>query len=222
MFELVQGGKAKAMQRKERQMELYKQEYFNYKYGYKKEACTKKAVFYGVKYYAKIQIDTCDYKGLLLVLLEIKDIKTMLSFLSINEIINIFPVTKSYDGKQYECKDFFSTKEYLDNKRHENIIGIDGIEDFLWNYYNNDIMNFSIKEMLVIDRLRRAEGKKGMLESFMEDIGEELHTYTVDRTNNKAYDNITGEEFEIMPVKDRELDLETEKFQLVLNNANSN
>ena len=59
------------------------------------------------------------------------------------EIMNLFPIEKEYNGKRWGEKDYFYTVNYLQGIDINKPLG-DGIEDFVWNYYNWDIMNFHI------------------------------------------------------------------------------
>ena len=191
-------------ERKRIMANAYQKMYFSNKYGYDANTDIEKAIFCGVRYYARIDINDMDYRELLITLLEIMDIKSMIAGQTLKSLMKLFPAIKSYDGKG-QSKDYYSTMEYISEHDADIPVGIDGTDEFLWNYYNYDIMNFSIKEMLVMDRMARFEGRRGLLESFISDMGLEntIHTYTIDRKNNTACDNITGERFKLKEPKIR-------------------
>lgn len=220
MFEVITGGYEKKQQQKKvsqeikhkKLMELWRSLYFSYKYGYEGTVDTDKAIYFGVKYYARFDIDKCDYRELLIALSEYNDIKMMMAFKTPKELSSIFPIIKEYDGHRYECKDYFSTIEYLDTLNQDIELGIKNVDEFFWNYYNNDIMNFSVKELLIFDRIRRLNGQKSLMESFIEDMGleDEIHTYTFDKETNTMYDNVTGECFDVVITKTEKRNLKEE------------
>ena len=87
-----------------------------------------------------------------------------------NEVYEIFPTKKEYDGKKYECKDWY----YIQEKKEEISLNEpleDFVFDFLWDYtYNSHIISFLAVYCTNIDKIRIAKGKKGILESFFETI----------------------------------------------------
>lgn len=191
-------------QHQKRRKEIYKDLYFDYKYGYTSDIDIKKAVFYGIKYYSSHQPSN-DYKQLLIDMCEFEEIKQMISTLTYNDILNMFPIIKEFDGERFECKDYFTTKQYLSDIDLDSKIGIDNVDELFWEYYNYYIMNFSVHELLTLDHIRKYNGKLSILEQFIKDNGmeEDIHTYTMDKEKNIAYDNVTGESFKIEPTKPR-------------------
>lgn len=221
-FEVIDGKLNSQLELKkiirEKRMEKWKSLYFEYKYGYNDNADNLKAVYYGVKYYSKLDIDSLDICDLLRIMCEQQDIKTIISQLTLNDLMKLFPIIKDYDGRKYECKDYYSTMEYIQTKNIYQKIGIDGVDDFFWNYYNSDIMNFSVKELIVSDRMRRLMGKKSIMESFIEDMGlqDEIHTYTYNKIDNVMIDNVTGESIQLSERKN--IPKEAKYFKIVENN----
>jgi hypothetical protein len=190
--------------------------YLDYEYGFENEPNRQKSIYYGIKYVNTTNIDANNftYHDLLKLLSEIKDINMQIAMSTFNEIINIFPIIKEFDGHKYECKDYYSTKEYLEEYDLNSIIGFDRIDEFYWNYYNHDIMNFSIKEMLVYDRIMKYNNQKGLLERFIDEVDpkhNKIHTYTLDKENNCMYDNVTGEFVEVF----KPLSKESKYFKII-------
>lgn len=205
-LQLVEGGLEKKIEAKERTRKIradrYRQLFYAYLYGFDEVGDSNPglAVFYGMRHIGKLVPSVLEYRDALNSNAQCADIRMLLAGLTLAELQVLFPVIKEYDGAKYECKDYFSTMEYLSGRDMETPIGIDGVDDFLWNYYNHDVMMFSVNEMCIIDRLARLSGCKGMLEQFIEDSGlsEQIHTYSIDRENGIAQDNVTGECFEIV------------------------
>lgn len=203
MFEVITGGKPdkerKLKENMEKKRRIYYDSYQKWLYGYDGETDRKKAVYYGVMYYSCADLNAMDLHRLMVGITDCMDIKTEMGNLTYKEMMQMFPILKSYDGEKYECKDYFSTMEYLSNFNLNKEIGDNGVDDFLWEYYNYYLMNFSIKELLMLERIRKLNHQKGIFESFLEVVGlkDKIHTYTLDKDNGIMYDNETGESFSV-------------------------
>lgn len=55
------------------------------------------------------------------------------------QIMQAFPIHKEFDGEKSGCKDYFYTREYLKKIPLDKPIG-EKVHDFLWEYYNWDVM----------------------------------------------------------------------------------
>lgn len=93
-------------------------------------------------------------------------IKDMISYLTPNEFVNIFPVSKEYDGERYEVKDYFYTMEYINGLIRDEPIG-DIVMEFLMEYTNEVIWQFNILGTSLVNELRKADGHIDMFEEFM-------------------------------------------------------
>lgn len=202
-FEVLYGGKNAYIQRKQeirkKRIESYKNSYFKYKYGLGDKADNKKTVYFGILYFARADAANLSTQQIFLAVTEMMEIKMLMQHISLQEIMQLFPIIKEYDGKKFECKDYISTMEYLSKKQmNECFETQEDVDMFFWNYYNSDIMNFSIKETLFCSELLKRSGRKGLLESFFDKFANgEIHTYTMDKKNNVMIDNKTGETFKI-------------------------
>lgn len=92
------------------------------------------------------------------------------------EFMNMFPIEKTYDGKRFEMKDYFSTIEKMKKYPPDKPIGEERIMYFLWDYWNRDINNFEVNKMCAMSNLRKCMGEKGLMEEFCENNG--IPTYT--------------------------------------------
>lgn len=195
MFKVINGGLEEKLKKEQKRKDFFIEKYrelFNKYLYYDFDAL--KAVHCGIKYAARKNIDTkTTYRDMLLFFSELKDIENLMYSLTYHQIISIFPIRKDFDGWKYEAKDYWSTKEYLSTKDLDSVIGED-VDEFLWTYYNSDIMNFGVKLTLVADKLMMMEGKQGILDGFLEHIDPEgkIHTYTINKECGYIYDRNTG------------------------------
>jgi len=150
----------------------------------------QQSIYYGVKYVItmpesqQITMDDAMLKfGMINVVIK------LISLITPAELIQIFPVTKRYDGDRYETKDYFSTMQELTKIGLNEIIG-EKVEELLWDYQNFDIMRLSISQLSVVDDIRRFNGQKGIIEDFFG-----IPTYTQHKdASGREYlqDNTTG------------------------------
>lgn len=111
-------------------------------------------------------------------------VKMLIGDMTPREFMNIFPVEKFYKGEKYQCKDYFTTMELM-NEIGNDIIA-DRIDDVLYDYQNSDIRCFNAKRFTCIDAIRRSQGKKSMMEEFLNDHGIDAHYLRKDG-NGKEY-----------------------------------
>lgn len=111
--------------------------------------------------------------------------------------MNIFPISKIYDGARYECKDYFTTMEFLKNLGLDERIG-DQIDIFLWDYVNPDTRMFNVKTFSCVDDLRALRGEGSMFSEFFGAKG--LPTYKKYEVNGKEFmlDTKTGKTHKVI------------------------
>jgi len=132
----------------------------------------KKAVFYGINYVNSINMDaTTDEPEF--VFQSASNIQRLIGRLTPREFMTIFPIRKTYDGERYQCKDYFYTKNYIQEFGIDTPIG-DKADEFLWDYWNIKTSIFVVQMLSAMDKIRRQEGKPGMLEEF---FGDKVTTY---------------------------------------------
>ena len=193
MFTVIKGKKEET-QKKIKEEKLKKQNIYFKAFARKivseKYEDTLLAIVYGIKYVNIFNLNTdlkyLDFKRLFDTICLIK---SLIRTVYIKDLITYFPIIKEYNGKKYECKDYFSTKEYLSTIDINSCMG-EELDNFLWNYYNHDLMNFSIKELLVLDRLRKMDGMDGIMEGFANMMG--VDTYTINKKEGYIYNRRTG------------------------------
>ena len=205
MFEIINGKKEENLKKKKEikdfKIKKYKQLYNKYK-----NNDLKKTIFYGIKYLSHFYPKDESYEELLEAFKEFDYIKVLVSLISYKDFLQLFPIEKTFDGEKFQCKDYFSTIDYLKDKDMESEIKYEEDVDLLfWNYYNTEVMNFGVMQTIVCDRLIRMEGKKGFLESFIDEIDKEgkITTYTYHEKEGYMYDNKTGKTFKVQKPKPR-------------------
>lgn len=140
----------------------------------------KSLVFYGVKIvnlkeresYMTQETSEADFDFIQMILGAIAE-------LTPREFMQIFPITKVYDGDRYECKDYFYTRDYIRGYGIDEIIG-DGFS-FLYEYTNIHTQIFTVKVMGAMDNIRVFEGKASIMEEFMTKQGVSPATIHTDK-----------------------------------------
>lgn len=189
-FKIIEGHKDKFIEEKllekDKLRNLYKENYLKAL----REIDDKKVVYYGIKYFNSIVLSSnMDMKDVKSILNDSFIIDGFIRDLSFLDILNMFPIIKDYKGYKYQSKDYWSTKEYLETININEIIG-DNIDDFYWNYYNHDIMSFSIKRLLLIDKLRKLTNRESLMSSFLKEFNVEAYSY--DKNKNIMIGRTSG------------------------------
>lgn len=87
------------------------------------------------------------------------------SLLTPNQVMQVLPVSKTYDGAKWGMKDYFYTIKQL----HEHGLDVpmgDKAFSLLYDYMNHRVSSFVAGYMTTIDAVRRFNGEKGMAEEF--------------------------------------------------------
>lgn len=120
----------------------------------------------------------------------IDSIFSVLGCLTLRNFVNTFPVDKTYDGKKWDCKDYFYTMEVLSKMNWDKPIGRDKFFEFLWDYENKDLRNVCIDYMCSMSAVYRSQTGKGIAEQWCDNMG--IPTYMMDRETGIVKDNKTG------------------------------
>ena len=152
----------------------------------------KRAVFYGVKFVGVAHRDSDPE----LLLKNTFTINLLVALLTPAELVTVFPITKTFNGERTESKDYFFTMAKLQEHGMGNAIR-EANETLLWDYVNADIEHFTIRRMGLVDQLRRAEGKPGMIEEF---FGiQPKYLVNDERGKQYLYDPETGRTVKVRP-----------------------
>lgn len=157
----------------------------------------KRAVFYAVKYFGLERIGRrhCSEPRTLeqiktdFNLLEC--VKMLMGQLTPREMMSMFPIEKEYDGEKFGCKDYFFTVEKLKDFDLDKPLGEEGLEDFLWCYWNDDLFAFDVFSMSIISNMCKDQTGEGIMEKWLKDQG--IGTYTMNQELGIIKDNQTGE-----------------------------
>jgi hypothetical protein len=105
-----------------------------------------------------------------------------LGYLTLNQLMGIFPLDKEYDGEKYCCKDYFYATKHLKSINPDVLIckQFKDISDFTWIYWNRDIFELDSVLIEIASDIRRCEGQKGIMEEWMEKQGIESYTINSD------------------------------------------
>src|SRR5699024_1205083 len=90
------------------------------------------------------------------------------------QLINIFPITKDYDGHKYEMKDYFYAMDKCKEYGLDKPIG-DSF-DFLWDYCNRDIGSFVVNYLSTLSDVTKRTTGQGLMETYLAEAG--IPTYT--------------------------------------------
>lgn len=148
-------------------------------------ATIKKLVLYGVKAVNTSPMPNMDDT---VEELEFMDkIQYYMGLLTPSEFVNLFPITKDYDGDKYELKDYFYTRDYIATLPDEPIGDVDKVSEFLFEYHNREISKFAVKFLCVASQLQRLNGQPSIAELFAEKNGIETRETFTDEQGRKFW-----------------------------------
>lgn len=157
----------------------------------------KRAVFYAVKYYGLQRVDH-KYSVGTRTKEEINNdfnlmecVKMLMGQLTAREIMSMFPITKEYDGEKWKCKDYYFTIEKLKDYDLDSPLGQDGLEDFLWDYWNHELFAFDATAMSIASNMYRLQTGKGIMETWLEK--QNIPSYTFNDEIGVMQNRQTGE-----------------------------
>ena len=132
--------------------------------------------------------------------IEIKEAKSDFQFATVitdfmgtltpSEFMNLYPITKTYDGDKYECKDYFSAMDYIKGLKQDKPMGKE-IMNLLWEYWNGDIIHFNVNLMMYMSNLRQLDGQPSLMEDFADTAGLDIHTMHTDENGAQFVINKT-------------------------------
>lgn len=203
MFKIVKGGleeKQKQLENKRsKEKELYKKMFYNAKDVYI-------SAFWGVRYLGKFGMEDLrekrdlgydDYlKNLQELFADTMSVDFVLSRMTLKNFINFFPIDKEYNGEKFMSKDYWSTLEMLktlDAYESKLMIGPE-IDDLLMDYWNRDIIRYSVYKMMLLSEMNKLQTGKNLLEQYIEDNNIE-DIETVKKLDDKHYISSDGKVF---------------------------
>lgn len=157
----------------------------------------KRLAFYGVKYIVALKYENrehrkhLDKKELEADFAFMDNVLMFMSLLTPRELVNIFPITKEYDGEKQGWKDYYYTIDTLKEYDMDKPVGMEQLQDLLWDYQNTDLWLFMGSQFAIMSDLRRCMGEKGIMEEWAEKQG--ISTYTLNKDNGYIVNNQNGE-----------------------------
>jgi len=119
--------------------------------------------------------------------------KLIISALTPNELMEIFPIEKRYDGYRYQTKDYFYTMDKLKKIGLDTPIG-ENIKDLLWCYTNSELFEFDVRAFELASRLYKEVNGVSIMEQWAIDNDVEAYTMKTDPQTGKEYlINSTGQ-----------------------------
>lgn len=116
---------------------------------------------------------------------------SFIGFLTIRDLLSIFPIRKDYDGELYQCKDYFYTVEALSKMDWDKPIGRDNVFSLMWDYCNEDLERILMEYMCLVSDLHKKKTGKGFAEVFSEMYN--IPSYSINKDAGLIQDNQTGE-----------------------------
>lgn len=124
-----------------------------------------RVVFYGINTTILTPKST-NYDETMMEFQSISALKDIIAKLTPSEFMNLFPISKTYDGDCYEIKDYFYTLDYINSMNAHEPIGEKTLE-FLMEYTNPHINVFNVKGVMCVSDLRQYDGHLDLMEEFM-------------------------------------------------------
>lgn len=208
MFKLIEGKKNKKMNYMDIYIRTFENNLMKYEIGKENKEILKKLSFYGIKIvnqYIK-ENKTIEYEDLLKILEFIELVKIIVSLLTPNELITVFPIEKRYDGEKYQIKDYYFTLEELQKIGMNNIIR-ERVDELLWDYQNKDIREFQINSINILSHLYKYETGESLTEKWAKESNIQTYqSYDSDLVNKKCiYDTRSGKRIKVERKKPRYL-----------------
>ena len=143
----------------------------------------QKAVYFGIKISGIVPIDMESlWEGFGFY----DTVLSCVSKLTPNQLMQIFPIIKRYDGDRWQVKDYYSTMDAVYKKGLNNQIG-DSVFDFLWDYHNNSIGRFLANYLLIVNHLRKRNGEESIIDWMSRNWNLRIYYERTDPTTGKKY-----------------------------------
>ena len=95
-----------------------------------------------------------------------QSVDCIISRITPKDLTQIFPITKEYDGKRWETKDYFFTMDALEKHGMDTPIA-ESVSEILFDYENWHVRHYEVAKMMVLSDLRKYDGHPGLMEEFM-------------------------------------------------------
>lgn len=139
----------------------------------------------------------------------INSIILAITYITPQELLQIFPILKTYDGAKYETKDYYYTMEVIKKAGINKIIKYDEkAREILLDFTNVDIRLFMMAWVSCASDINYLMTGKDLLVEFFHERGTNINTYH--KCNEYLINNKTGERIKIKTKKKR-----ASKFKII-------
>lgn len=130
------------------------------------------------------------------------DIACALSALTPRELIQQYPIIKTYDGERRSVKDYFYTMQQLAGLDMDKPIAEQSdVLEILMEYKNPDIDFLVVELMSALSDMRRLEGSPGIMEEFLKEQG--ITPWYLREKEGYLYNPETGKSIPVQKAKRR-------------------
>ena len=84
-------------------------------------------------------------------------------YLTLRNFVTTFPIDKDYNGKKWQCKDYFYTMEVLSGMDWDKPIGRDELSELLWDYMNKELRHTYVEFTMAMSAIYRARHCRDMV-----------------------------------------------------------
>jgi hypothetical protein len=158
-------------------------------------------IFYGVRLFNGLS-PAIDHKEAVDNFQFANAIRVIMGLVTPKEFMNIFPIKKDFQGNKWGTKDYFYTRDYMNNLAQDKPIG-ENITEVTYEYQNDDVFNFVIGIMTTISSIRRFEGKATLGEEWASMNGIPTYTKHTDSAGNELLIDEQGKPKKIIKPKPR-------------------
>ena len=165
-------------------MNMYDKEYF-YNYLY----ISNKAIEEIIKETTKENLSrfVFSYGRVLITFYELDDLASVESFFEAFELwkqaaclltyrelfTTVYPIDKHYDGYKYEIKDYWSTKEYIEENINDlnETVEEDVLMELIMEYHNSDLFRIAMRYVKAIDFYHECKYGFTVMDEFLDSVG---------------------------------------------------
>lgn len=141
----------------------------------------KRVIYWGVKSLGEIDEISKEKETLYNNMYLHQFVIDLLNKITPRQLMNIFPISKEYDGHKYELKDYFYTMGKC--KEHGLDKPIGNAFEFLWDYMNVYTGIFLVRYLSTLSDVRKLETGQGVMETYAAESG--IKTYTKKQIDGK-------------------------------------
>lgn len=121
-----------------------------------------------------------------------------IEMLTPRQMMDLFPITKDFDGERYGWKDYFFTRKAVEEYGPDR--KIDSAIDFLWDYQNDDLARFMVKYLCFAGKRYQQQTGRNMAQDGMEAAHIPYQAITGDGLYLTCYDGSVRVEMPNLPV----------------------